>query len=176
MNMGRGEAMDEAALLNALDQKKIMHLILDVFPGEPDVNPVLARKARLISPHIAGYSIQGKLNGTGMILAAFLEHFKLERESWIRMPVPADPQIKWVGNGRSIEEDLSRCVKRSYDITRDDLELRAFIGNKDFAKHFDALRKRYPVRHEFADYTVTNIPKENGELRARLTALGFGVE
>jgi erythronate-4-phosphate dehydrogenase len=180
MNMGRGEAMDEAALLEALSPApgatgKIMHLILDVFPGEPHVNPDLARKARLISPHIAGYSIQGKLNGTGQILTAFLAHFGLERESWIRMPVPADSEIKWAGNGRSIEEDLSRCVKRSYDITRDDRDLRAFIGNKDFAMHFDALRKRYPVRHEFADYTVTNIPAGNLELRERLAQLGFGI-
>ena len=77
---------------------------------------------------------------------------------------------------KSIEEDLFRCVRRSYDITRDDTDLRAFVGNRDFAKHFDALRKRYPVRHEFGDYTVTNVPKENIELREKLALLGFAVE
>jgi erythronate-4-phosphate dehydrogenase len=175
MNMGRGEAMDEVALLEALGAGKIMHLILDVFPGEPNVNPELARKARLISPHIAGYSIQGKLNGTGQILAAFLKHFGLEQKTSVKMPVPADPVIKVAGAGRNIEEDLARCVKRSYDITRDDADLRVWVGKPDFAKHFDALRKRYPVRHEFADYTVAGVPEANAELRRRLAALGFGV-
>jgi erythronate-4-phosphate dehydrogenase len=173
--MGRGEAMDEAALLEALGQGKIMHLILDVFPGEPNVNPELARKTRLITPHIAGYSIQGKLGGTGQILTAFLAHFGLAQKSAVEMPVPADSTIKYIAAGRNIEEDLARCVRRSYDITRDDTELRAWVGNPDFAKHFDALRKRYPVRHEFADYTVTGIPPERADLKERLTALGFGV-
>jgi erythronate-4-phosphate dehydrogenase len=173
MNMGRGEAMHEPALLEAHAAGKIMHLVLDVFPGEPNVSAELARKTRLMTPHIAGYSIQGKLNGTGQILAAFLAHFGLPQKSRVKMPAPADPTIKWEGAGRSIEEDLSRCVRRAYDITRDDTDLRAFVGNREFAKHFDALRKRYPVRHEFADFTVTNIPPENTELRARLTALGF---
>lgn len=175
MNMGRGEAMDEAALLEALGQGKIMHLVLDVFPGEPNVNPELARKARLISPHIAGYSIQGKLNGTGQILAAFLRHFGLEAKTAVEMPAPADPVIRWAGDGRNVEEDLARCVRRSYDITRDDADLRAWVGNPDFAKHFDALRKRYPVRHEFADYEVTGIPADRAELKERLRALGFRV-
>jgi erythronate-4-phosphate dehydrogenase len=175
MNMGRGEAMDEEAVLEALADKKIMHLILDVFPGEPNVNPVLAHKARLISPHIAGYSIQGKLNGTGQILTAFLKHFGFEAKTAVKMPAPADPVIKWVGAGRNTEEDLARCVKRSYDITRDDTDLRAWVGKPDFAKHFDALRKRYPVRHEFADYTVTGIPADRVEARERLAALGFAI-
>jgi len=175
MNMGRGEAMDEEALLEALGAGRIMHLILDVFPGEPHVNPVLARKARLISPHIAGYSIQGKLNGTGQILTAFLKHFGLGQKTAVKMPAPADPIIKFAGAGRSIEEDLARCVRRSYEITRDDADLRAWVGNPDFAKHFDVLRKRYPVRHEFADYTVTGVPADRRELRERLKALGFGV-
>jgi erythronate-4-phosphate dehydrogenase len=175
MNMGRGEAMDEAALLEAFANGKIMHLVLDVFPGEPNITPELARKARLISPHVAGYSIQGKLNGTGQILTAFLAHFGLAQKSSVKMPVPADPVIKWVGAGRNIEDDLARCVRRSYDITRDDADLRAWVGNPEFARHFDALRKRYPVRHEFADYTVAGIPADRAEARARLAALGFKV-
>jgi erythronate-4-phosphate dehydrogenase len=174
LNMGRGEAMDEAALLEALAAGKIMHLVLDVFPGEPNVNPELARKARLISPHIAGYSIQGKLNGTGQILTAFLNHFGLERKSAVNMPAPADPVIRHEA-GRTLEEEVAHCVRRSYDITRDDADLRAHVGAADFAKQFDLLRKRYPVRHEFADYTVAGVPGDRTDLRAALAGLGFGV-
>src|SRR5690606_20600958 len=74
MNMGRGEAFDEDAVIAARDRGAITHLVLDVFPGEPNVNPELGRRADLISPHIAGYSIQGKLNGTTQIHDAFRAH------------------------------------------------------------------------------------------------------
>src|SRR5690606_24229129 len=88
MNMGRGEAMDEPALIEAVDNGVVKHLVLDVFPGEPNVNPELAKRADLISPHIAGYSIQGKLNGTAQIHEAFCKHFDLAKKSGVEYPKP----------------------------------------------------------------------------------------
>jgi erythronate-4-phosphate dehydrogenase len=165
MNMGRGEAFDEPALLEALDAGALRHLVLDVFPGEPNVNPELARRADLITPHIAGYSIQGKLNGTGQILTAFRGHFGLPEKSGVVFPRPPQPLIV---NPKSVFE----AVLRSYDVARDDADLRAHVGNPDFAKEFDLLRKRYPVRHEFGDFTVSDVEPD---LRQRLAGLGFNV-
>lgn len=166
MNMGRGEAFDEPALLEALDAGALRHLVLDVFPGEPNVNPELARRADLITPHIAGYSIQGKLNGTGQILEAFRRHFGLAEKSAVVFPRPENPRIE---NPKSVFE----AVLRSYDVARDDADLRAHVGHADFAKEFDLLRKRYPVRHEFADFTVAGVG--DAALRERLAALDFHV-
>jgi erythronate-4-phosphate dehydrogenase len=165
MNMGRGEAFDEAALLEALDAGALRHLVLDVFPGEPNVNPDLARRADIITPHIAGYSIQGKLNGTTQVLEAFCRHFGLTQETAVVFPQPDNPRIE---NPASVFE----AVSRSYDIARDDADLRAHVGSPDFAKEFDLLRKRYPVRHEFADYTVS-LPAEKAALKHKLGMLGF---
>jgi erythronate-4-phosphate dehydrogenase len=180
MNMGRGEAMDEGALIEAVDTGKVRHLVLDVFPGEPNVNPELGKRADLISPHIAGYSIQGKLNGTTQIHDAFCKHFGLSKKSAVAYPLPVAPIIPFhhvpePARG-SVETDLKQCVRHVYDITRDDADLRAFLGMDDFSTSFDLLRKRYPVRQEFAGFTVTGIPAENKLLTEKLSRLGFSVE
>jgi erythronate-4-phosphate dehydrogenase len=76
-NTCRGDVMDEAALRAALGAGKVRHLVLDVFAGEPRIDPALAAAADLVSPHIAGYSLEGKLNGTAQIAEAFRRHFSL---------------------------------------------------------------------------------------------------
>src|SRR5690606_8526402 len=116
----------------------------DVFPGEPDVNPELARRADLISPHIAGYSIQGKLNGTSQIHDAFCAHFGfsgLAKKSGVDYPKPVAPVIDFAALDATArhpeatpETTLHHIVRHAYDIARDDADLRAFLGpdyNKD---------------------------------------------
>jgi erythronate-4-phosphate dehydrogenase len=175
MNTSRGEVADGDALLWALANNKLSHLVLDVFPGEPHIDPKLADSADLISPHIAGYSIQGKLNGTAQILDAFLDHFKLEKKSAVKMPVPPQPVIAWP-RGVDCETGMHHCVKHCYDILHDDIGLRRSLNDPELAKHFDHLRKTYPVRHQFAGFSVTGIPREENMARHRLRGLGFTVE
>lgn len=180
MNMGRGDAMDEAALIEAVDAGTVRHLVLDVFPGEPNVNPELGKRADLISPHIAGYSIQGKLNGTTQIHEAFCRHFGLAPKGGVDYPKPAAPRIDYpalnVPPGASVETGVDAVVRHAYDITRDDADLRAFLGQPDFSTSFDLLRKRYPVRQEFAGFTVAGVPAEKVLLTQKLSGLGFSVE
>ncbi len=181
MNMGRGEAFDEPALIAARDAGRISHLVLDVFPGEPEVNPELGRRADLISPHIAGYSIQGKLNGTTQIHDAFRAHFGLATQAGVEYPKPVAPVIDFAARGvtadATVETALDAVVRHVYDITRDDDDLRAFLGRPDFASSFDGLRKRYPVRQEFAGYTVKGMPgDEKKHVTEKLLSLGFRVE
>jgi erythronate-4-phosphate dehydrogenase len=180
MNMGRGEAMDEAALIEAVDSGKVRHLVLDVFPGEPNVNPELGTRADLISPHIAGYSIQGKLNGTTQIHNAFCTHFGLRSQSGVEYPKPIAPLIHFgllaIPADATVETELDAVVRHAYTITRDDADLRGFLGDADFATSFDGLRKRYPVRQEFAGFTVRDVPHEKKWVAEKLTALGFRVE
>ncbi len=175
INTCRGEITDAETLLWALDQKKLSHLVLDVFPGEPNIDPILASRADLISPHIAGYSIQGKLNGTAQILAAFLHHFGLEKKSEAVMPAPPHPNIAWPGKVEA-EAGMHHCVKQSYEILRDDINLRRALSDKDLPLRFDALRKNYPERYEFAGFRVTGLPREENLARQRLRGLGFTVE
>jgi len=184
MNMGRGEAFDESAVIAARDKGLITHLVLDVFPGEPNVNPELARRADLISPHIAGYSIQGKLNGTTQIHDAFCVHFGLAQKSGVDYPKPVEPVIDFtslnVPADATVETALDAVVRRAYAITRDDADLRAFLDDADFATSFDLLRKRYPVRQEFPGFTVRDLSVTDAEKKnsvaQKLSALGFRVE
>jgi erythronate-4-phosphate dehydrogenase len=175
INTCRGEVLEEEGLFWALDQKKLSHLVLDVFPGEPHVNPALGRRADLITPHIAGYSVQGKLNGTGQILEAFCRHFKLEKKKAPRMPSPLHPVIAWP-RGVDLEAGLNYCVRQCYDILRDDINLRRSLGAPEFPALFDALRKNYSERHEFAGYRVVDLPSSEAKARQRVRGLGFVLE
>jgi erythronate-4-phosphate dehydrogenase len=179
MNMGRGEAMDEPALLESTDNGTVAHLVLDVFPGEPNLNPELARRADLISPHIAGYSIQGKLGGTAQIHDAFCAHFGFEKKAAVAYPLPEAPVIVFgetITPTGGLETQLYDCVHHAYAIERDDANLRAFLGDPEISKRFDGLRKAYPVRQEFAGFTVRGVPPEKKMLSEKLTRLGFSVE
>ena len=178
LNMGRGEVIDAPALLAARAAGKVPHLALDVFPHEPNVEAELVEACDLASPHIAGYSIRGKLNGTTQIHEAFRAHFGLESRAAVAYPVPERPVIaaKPTGNpSENVGADLHEIVRTVYDIARDDAELRAGIGGENFGAHFDQLRKKYPVRHEFASFRVTGVSGGSDVLRQRLTALGFSV-
>lgn len=192
MNMGRGEVIDEHALLQALDAGIVRHLVLDVFSGEPNVSPELVRRADLATPHVSGYSIQGKLNGTAQVLEAFRRYFGLEAKSAVTFPVPGNPVIDLrkesgaterglsprssVDERRGVEAVLHDCVRRSYPIERDDAELRAVLGDPKFSTCFDALRKNYPTRHEFAGFRVAGIPAEKKILMEKIIRLGFSLK
>jgi erythronate-4-phosphate dehydrogenase len=179
LNMGRGEVIDAPALLAARVAGKVSHLVLDVFPNEPNVDTMLVEACDLATPHIAGYSIQGKLNGTAQIHDAFRAHFGLEAKVAVTYPVPEHPVITADPAGSSAENigaDLHAVVRRVYDIARDDADLRAFAGQPGFPAHFDALRKHYPVRHEFAGFAVRGIAPEKKILGEKLFRLGFSAE
>lgn len=180
MNMGRGEVFDEPAVIAARDAGRLSHLVLDVFPGEPEVSAELGKRADLVSPHIAGYSIQGKLNGTTQIHDAFCAHFGLAKKAGVDYPKPVAPVIDFAAfalpEDATTETALDAVVRHAYDVTRDDAGLRAFLGDADIATSFDLLRKRYPVRQEFAGFTVMNVSAEKKSLHQKLSALGFQVE
>ncbi len=176
LNTSRGEVMDEQALLQAMDQGKLSHLVLDVFCGEPSIHPELAGRADLISPHVAGYSLQGKLNGISQVLEAFCRHFGLEKKSGIVYPTPSHPIFPFPRKKMDPDSVLRFCVAHSHDSARDDRELRQVLGAPDLAKRFDALRRHYPERHEFAGFRITGMPPREIALRNRLLGLGFSVE
>lgn len=170
-NTCRGGVIDEAELLVARGAGKVRHLILDVFAGEPRIDPAVAAAADLVSPHIAGYSLEGKLNGTVQIAEAFRAFFDLPPAPSAPWPKPADPVIAY--RPGPDWDFLGTCVRRAYDIREDDRRLRASLDEPDPGKAFDLLRKRYPVRHEFSAFQVSGLPPDKADLGARLRGLGF---
>jgi erythronate-4-phosphate dehydrogenase len=172
-NTCRGEVIDEPSLREAQAAGRVRHLVLDVFAGEPRPDPALCTIADLVTPHIAGYSLPGKLNGTTQVAAAFRACFGFP-DTWApAYPHPSDANLAYVPG--SDAAFLRRCIASVYDVAEDDARLRSALREADPGKGFDRLRREYPIRHEFSSYQVIGLPAEKRELRSRLQALGFRV-
>ncbi len=82
INASRGGVVDEKALMDAFDNGLTEHIILDVWENEPKFNTLMAERAFLATPHIAGYSHQAKENATRMISESLSESFRLENKTF----------------------------------------------------------------------------------------------
>ena len=163
INAGRGPAIDNSALLQRLQQGVDLRVVLDVWEAEPEVPSALLQQVALATPHIAGYSVQGKLNGAVMIRDALLR--------WLGEPGST-------GQTDEIRRSLgasgfSEAVLAAYDIREDDRRMRTALAEPVSPKGeiFDQLRKTYPHRHEFSRFRVAGV-KDPATAR-QLEALGF---
>ena len=177
INAARGEIMDTEALLFALDQNIVSHAVLDVWENEPLVSAAMLQKAAIGTPHIAGYSFEGRLNGTVQIYREACHYFEVE-PAWSpkESASPRAPNIRADARGKSDETVLWEVVRAAYDIEADDRTLRMGLGLDDAARaaQFDALRRDYPARREFPAVDVI-LDHVSAELRAKVSALGFRV-
>ena len=170
VNSSRGKVVCEADLMEGIRKGKLSEVILDVFESEPDLNPELLRMITLASPHIAGYSLDGKANGTGMAVRAISKHFGLGLDAWQAVDVPQPGQSQILGDAASgsFYELLWEVFRNSYDITSDDARLR------EDPDAFEFLRGSYPFRREPEAYSV-RLFQGYDELRNTLEALGFSM-
>jgi erythronate-4-phosphate dehydrogenase len=168
INAARGNVVNNATALAATRARGV-DLVLDVFAGEPRPNRELVHGCRIATPHIAGYSLEGKLNGTLMMAAALGGGHTAWRPDY--PPVP-DPIINLYG--RVGLAAVWEAIRHSYDPLLDDGNLRAGLELDDEAwgRHFDGLRRQYRIRREFANYRVVGA---EGHAAAVLGALGFQI-
>lgn len=164
INCGRGPVINNQALLEVLAERNDLRVVLDVWEPEPDISLELLNKVLLGSPHIAGYSYDGKLNGTEMIYKALCRHLNKNPQSSLATLVPplTNNQLRIDeknSEGATIFSIAKELIKQVYDIAADDARLRALAtqalaGEVIFGEGFDGLRKHYPVRREFHNYQV----------------------
>lgn len=176
LNCGRGAVIDNQALLKLLHSRDDLRVVLDVWETEPEISRELLQKVALGTPHIAGYSYDGKLKGTEMIYEALCQHLQQVPERSLQQLVPPlDHAVIEIPAGDTWTV-IKQLVKHIYAITVDDRALRGLADSAEsieaFAKGFDSLRKHYPVRREFHNYQV-NWSGADKELATRLRALGF---
>ncbi len=177
LNAGRGEVIDNAALLARLREGVDLTAVLDVWEPEPEISLALLDRVALGTPHIAGYSLDGKLKGTAMIYQALCRHLGVTPGLELAQVAPAvDDPLRRLGGERW--SDLGKLIASVYDIRADDRRLRALAaavrrGEADFAQGFDKLRKDYPVRREFHNYTVASV--RQGPSSRWLNALNFNI-
>jgi erythronate-4-phosphate dehydrogenase len=176
LNCGRGAVIDNQALLQLLQQRSDLRVVLDVWESEPGISRELLDKVALGTPHIAGYSFDGKLRGTEMIYEALCKHLQHLPERSLQQLVPPleNPAIN-LSSGDSWTI-IKALIKQIYAITADDHALRQLAAStpsaEAFAQGFDHLRKHYPVRREFHNYQL-NWEVAEPALTSRLQALGF---
>ena len=177
INASRGSVVDNQALLGHLRARADLQVALDVWEGEPQADPELAALCQIATPHIAGYSLDGKLRGTAQIYQAYCAANDLTEQvqlsdllppAWLaELSLHADATPEWA---------LVTLCRAVYDPRRDDADFRrSLVGTAEQRKAaFDALRKHYPYRREIEGLRV-GLSDETPSLRQLVTALGAQV-
>lgn len=171
VNSSRGPVVDNAALKQALKARAIAGGVLDVWEGEPDLDPELVSLLDITTPHIAGYSADGKANGTAASVRTVSEVLGLPLTDWFPGDIPSPSMSLEFGidaAGKTRQEVLSEAVLYTYDVLEDSGRLRGNLGL------FEKLRGDYPVRREPSAFTL-KLKGGDTALAGALEALGFKV-
>ncbi len=170
INSCRGEVLDTPAVKDALVNGRIAGFIADCWENEPDIDLELLKMAYLATPHIAGYSKDGKANGTRMSVQALSRFFNLDLIDWQpkEIELPDTTEIFMDGSRRDEESVIAEAVLSTYDIESDSDRL------KSSPEKFEKFRGDYPVRREFPVYTIhaKNVDKSTIH---KLKTIGFRV-
>ena len=134
INTSRGGVVDNAALLNALDKGYVSDAVIDTWENEPNISLDLLNKVYIGTPHIAGYSADGKTNADNMVIEGLCRHFGMENRWHITPPALPD-SFRPHGN----EDDIRLAL---YNPLADSAKL------KEAPHKFEELRGNYPLRRE----------------------------
>jgi erythronate-4-phosphate dehydrogenase len=178
INTARGGVADTGALKAAIKSHKLAGAVLDVWENEPNIDNELILKAELSTPHIAGYSLDGKVAGLIMVYEEACEFFNVE---------PKYTADNFLGKGEagqitidpdsgSEQDIIADTVQQVYVINRDDFNTREIliVPAEERAKWFGDLRADYPVRREFGNMRIT-FTRQCDPLAAKLKGIGFVV-
>lgn len=171
INSSRGEVTDTFALKKVLSSGKLAGVVIDVWENEPDIDPELLNQVFIATPHIAGYSTDGKANGTAMVVNSLSKYFNLPGDNWYPENVPSPPfsSISIDCKGKPEEEIVREAVIHTYNIDEDDARLRHSPSN------FEKQRGDYPLRREFTSYTV-DLKGGTEKVRQILEAIGYKIK
>ncbi|UYG06420.1 4-phosphoerythronate dehydrogenase PdxB [Halomonas sp. M4R1S46] len=175
LNAGRGDCLAGQALRGRLSAQGDITAVLDVWEGEPAIDAALRDLAAIATPHVAGYSLDGKLRGTHRIYQALAHRLGLPTRLTFETLAPPPPVSSLILDaGLEVEDALRLCMRAVYDVRRDHDSLIRESRRQGVAKGFDACRASYPLRREFATLAVTLRPGAD-VLAEPLRAAGFRV-
>lgn len=181
LNSSRGKVHDTEALKKAMEKGHFGGVILDVWENEPQVDPWLLKNVDISTPHIAGYSFDGKVAGLIMIYQAACEYFGLTPTKTADdfLPVPEVPVIRITNEHlkQPAEQVIHDTVQQVYVINRDDFNMREILLQPEAQRgaFFDSLRRNYPRRREFHNTRVV-LPDAGTPFAKKLAGIGFQVE
>lgn len=174
INASRGAVVDNTALRELLLERDDVHAVLDVWEGEPQVDLQLADLCTLATPHIAGYSLDGRQRGTAQIYQALCRFLQTPEQVHLADLLPPAPlaQIEFDASAAPGWAMATLC-RAVYDPRRDDADFRRSLSD-DVAEQraaFDRLRKHYPPRREIEGLAV-RVRGEAPQLEQLVNALG----
>jgi erythronate-4-phosphate dehydrogenase len=168
--------VETEALKKAIRDHHLSDAVLDVWEKEPNINASLLELVTLGTPHIAGYSLDGKVNALAMNYEAVCKFLNVPVEQdvhdYISGPKLNEIEIKDIKASKEVI--LRDIVKRCYDINLDDKNLRGIkdVPESEIGRYFQKLRAEYRIRREFSNSSVM-IPEDQKELIKTLKLLGF---
>ncbi len=176
INTSRGAVVETTALKKVISEKRITSTVIDVWENEPAIDTDLLSVVTIGTPHIAGYSLEGKTNAVCMVREAYCNYFKIS-SLWDPNKEMSTPEITHItvpDKILSIEEILHLIVSRCYNIAYDDEKLTGMLTlpNMYRAEYFKKLRTGYYTRREFTNVTV-HLPTRHESLKEIITTLGF---
>lgn len=167
INSARGAIIDTNAIKAALNKGEISGAVIDCWENEPDIDLEYLNMADIATPHIAGYSADGKANATRMSLAAIADFYGMSKEpvSLVKEPAPANPVIdmdKYAGSDNRVYDAILETYDPADDYSR--------LINAPAS--FKKLRNEYPLRREYPAYSIVNATNEEKDI---LNRLGFQI-
>ena len=163
VNSCRGAVHDTQALLQAKRDGRISELIVDCWEDEPNINTDLLALATIATPHIAGFSADGKANGTRMCLEQIERYFGLTIEK-IKEVIPATPSNKQIDMDLFRDHRIEQAILHTFNPMTVDRALRESVDR------FEWFRAHYNHPREFKAYEIVNAWQEEHEI---LNAIGF---
>ena len=168
VNAARGPVVDNAALLDLLEHRSDLTVFLDTWENEPDISRALLQQVDLATPHVAGYSVEGRLRATQMILEATCKHFSTKSKWRLSQILPKTIDLRIEASDNQLRF-WQRLFAQHYDIWQDHLALTHSedMNDADFTRHFDSLRRVYPNRFEYERYRLTTTANKKAAAMAR---------
>jgi len=176
VDAARGEILKTDALLAAMAEERIAHAVMDTWEGEPAYRADMLKRAAIATPHIAGHSYEGKVNGTMMVYEQACQVIGVKPSFKPKLPTPPVPLLSLDAAGGADEDVLREAVLAVYDIMGDDWRLRESCTDDPAAraKAFDKQRKEYPMRRVFGA-TLLRLLHASEKLTAKFRGLGFQI-
>ncbi|RDE23083.1 4-phosphoerythronate dehydrogenase PdxB [Motiliproteus coralliicola] len=178
INAGRGAVIDNQALLDCLPRRKDLKVVLDVWEPEPSINAELAALVEFGTPHIAGYSLEGRTRGTEMIYRSACRFLGIEpsRQLQSLLPTPALSRVQLDATAANEPDLAARLVRLVYDLRRDHHALQQVLAGEPDQRPagFDLLRRNYPMRREFSSLQIGGL-EAGSALAQQLQAFGFNL-
>ncbi|MDF0752043.1 4-phosphoerythronate dehydrogenase PdxB [Marinobacter sp. 71-i] len=175
INTSRGEVIETSALLARLDEPNAPSVVLDVWENEPRIHAELMEKVWLATPHIAGYSLEGKVQGSEMVYQALSRYMGLpaRKKAGQFLPEPALNKLSFTSAAEEMDS-ANIAIRSCYDPRRDDARMRLAMAlpAEERGPAFDRLRRDYPVRREFSSVKI-QLKGTSKSMQDTFRALGF---